>query len=334
MKSTKINYVMVGAFVIATAVALIVAIIALSGGSGATDAYHAIYRNVTGVKYGTQVLYEGYPIGQVEAVTPMPEGGGMRFRVDIEVRRGWRIPADSVAAIEAPSLLSAIVIAINEGAGRASLKPGDRITSREAENLFSVMATVAGQVKEFAETDLRPLIATFNGTLATVNEVLGSQGKDLIASLNKLAGDLSARVPAIIDDMADLTGQMQKTAGEVDKLFSPGNRQAVEAMLARTGKTAENMAQFSESLHATRDRIDKVLETLDTMLIDNRLDVERAIVDLRHVVDSVAEHIDTLSQNMEGASRNMYEFSRQIRENPGLLLGGTPPRDQAPGAAR
>ena len=57
------------------AVALVVAIVTLSGGSGATDAYHAMYRNVTGVKFGTQVLYEGYPIGQVEAVTPVPEGG-------------------------------------------------------------------------------------------------------------------------------------------------------------------------------------------------------------------------------------------------------------------
>ena len=30
----------------------------------------------------------------------------------------------------------------------------------------------------------------------------------------------------------------------------------------------------------------------------------------------------------------MYEFSRQIRENPGLLLGGTPPKDQAVGKGR
>ena len=61
MNSNKINYVMVGTFIIVMAVALVVTIVALSGGRGASDDYHALYRNVTGVKYGTQVLYEGYP---------------------------------------------------------------------------------------------------------------------------------------------------------------------------------------------------------------------------------------------------------------------------------
>lgn len=334
MKSNKINYAMVGAFVIVMALALVVAVVTLSGGQGATDDYHALYRNVTGVKYGTQVLYEGYPIGQVEQVTPVPEGGGMRFRVDLAVRKGWRIPSDSVAAIQAPGLLSAIVIAIAEGQGRTSLKPGDRIEGREAENLFSVMSSVAGQIKEFTERDLRPLLATLNGTLATVDDILGSQGKVLVSELSNLAGDLADRVPKVVDDMQALTSQMQKTAGEVDKLFSPRNRATIEAVLAKTGTTVDNLAAFSNDLHATRTRIDQVLQTLDTMLIDNKLDVERAIIDLRHVVDSVAQHIDTLNQNMEGASRNMYEFSRQIRENPGLLLGGTPPKDQAVGNNR
>jgi len=124
---------------------------------------------------------------------------------------------------------------------------------------------------------------------------------------------------------------MQIAAGEFGKLFSPANRQAIEGVLAKVDVAVGNLSEFSRDIHATRSRIDKVLETLDTLLIDNKLDVERAIIDLRHVVESVAQHIDMLNQNMEGASRNMYEFSRQLRENPGLLLGGTPPRDQAVG---
>lgn len=329
MKGKGINYALVGGFVIAMAAAVVSAVVMLSGASGATDRYHAVYRNVTGVKYGTQVLYEGYPVGQVETVTPVPEGGGMRFRVDIGVKRGWRIPADSVAAIQAPGLLSAIVIAISEGSSRTSLKPGDRIAGREAENLFSVMASVAAQIRDFAEQDLKPLIATLNSALGNVDDILGTQGRKLVDELSGLAEDLATRVPAVVDDVQSLTGQMQATAGEVDKLFSPRNRQTLEGMLGKADTAVGNVAAFSRDLQATRQRMDAVLATLDTLLLDNRLDVERAIIDLRHVVESVAQHIDTLNQNMEGASRNMYEFSRQIRQNPGLLLGGTPPRDQA-----
>jgi phospholipid/cholesterol/gamma-HCH transport system substrate-binding protein len=33
--------------------------------------------------------------------------------------------------------------------------------------------------------------------------------------------------------------------------------------------------------------------------------------------------------NLDGASRNMNEFSRLIRQNPGLLLGGSPREETA-----
>ena len=64
-------------------------------------------------------------------------------------------------------------------------------------------------------------------------------------------------------------------------------------------------------------------------VVDNKGNIDKSMVDLRYVADSVARHIDSLNQNMEATARNMYEFSRQIRQNPGLLLGGTPPRDEA-----
>jgi phospholipid/cholesterol/gamma-HCH transport system substrate-binding protein len=50
---------------------------------------------------------------------------------------------------------------------------------------------------------------------------------------------------------------------------------------------------------------------------------------MRFVMETLSRHIDTIAQNMEGTSRNMYEFSRHIRQNPGLLLGGTPPAEKA-----
>jgi phospholipid/cholesterol/gamma-HCH transport system substrate-binding protein len=331
MRSSKINYAVVGLFVIAVAAGLFTLLVKLSGSSGATDAYYAVYRNVTGLDFGTQVLYEGYPIGQVEAVTPTPEGSGMRFRVDFTISEGWQIPSDSTATVEAPGLLSAIVIAISEGSSETALKPGDRVESREAENLFNVMSSVAQQINDIAVNDLKPLLATVNGTVTTFSEILGDEGEALIAELSDLAGDLSERVPLIVDDVEELTNQLQQPAGELNKLFSPKNRETVEAALAKADAAAGSFNSFAAEMRDTRERVDQVLDTLDNMLVDNKLDVERAIIDLRHVVDSVARHIDALNQNMEGAARNMYEFSRQIRKNPGLLLGGTPPEDQAAG---
>ena len=115
MRSSGINYLVVGAFVLAMLVGLIVSLAMLTGRTGATDTYYTVYRNVAGIKFGTQILYEGFPIGQVEEVTPMPEEGGMRFRVDFSVQEGWRIPIDSVAQVAASGLLAAITVILVPG---------------------------------------------------------------------------------------------------------------------------------------------------------------------------------------------------------------------------
>ena len=88
---------------------------------------------------------------------------------------------------------------------------------------------------------------------------------------------------------------------------------------------------MADDLSRTRQKLDRFLDDVNTMVGDNRLDIEKSVVDLRYVVDSMARHVDSLNQNLEGAARNMNEFSRQIRQNPGLLLGGTPPADKAAG---
>ena len=343
MKSNRINYVIVGFFVLAMLAGLIVVIALLTGRTGATDGYFAVYRNVTGVKFGTQVLYEGYPVGQVEEVTPQAEDGRMRFRVDFTVQEGWRIPRDSIAQVAASGLLAAVTLNLHAGASDQALEPGSEVKGKEAANLFAVMSSVASDISDLSENDVKPLIANISQIVDTITEVMKEDGLVLVHELRTVTLDLAKRLPRIAEniealaerapkiagDVEALIADMNRTGDEVNALVSPVNRRKVEAFLEDLGTAGTNIAGMSADLRETRQRIDKIIETAGTMVSDNRLDVEKAIIDLRYVVDSTARHIDALNQNLEGASRNMYEFSRQIRQNPGLLLGGTPPADNA-----
>ena len=208
MRNSKINYLLVGSFVLAMLVGLIVSMGMLAGRTGATDAYYAIYQNVTGVKFGTQVLYEGYPIGQVEEVIPQPDGALMRFKVVFEVQQGWRIPADSIARIEAPGLLAAITLSIKAGKGETALKPGAEVIGEEAADVFAMVSSVAGEIGSIAENDIRPLLANLNPLLETINraaagfgDIMDGEGKILVTDMIALVGELSARVPGIADDI-------------------------------------------------------------------------------------------------------------------------------------
>lgn len=301
MNTARINYVAAGAFVAVMLVCAVVAIALLTGRTGATDNYHSVYKNVTGVKFGTQILYEGYPIGQVEDVTPIAKDGAMLFRVDYTVQEGWQIPDDSIARIGASGLLSAITINIDAGSSPIAYKPGTLVVGREASDLFSVMSDMAGEVTDIAENDIRPLLATINKTaeafsltVGTVGTLVDEDGTKVVKTFSQLADDLNARLPRITKNV---------------------------------DTSAANFADLTNDLADTRSKLDKLLHVSEAILGENRTEVRKSIEDLKHVTDSLARHIDAVNQNVEGTARNMFEFSREIRQNPGLLLSGTSPQD-------
>ena len=149
----------VGLFVLAMLAALIFGIAQLTGRSGPADRYTTVYRNVTDIGFGTKVLYEGYPVGQVEAVTPRPAGSGMEFVVEFSVRRGWRIPADSVATLVSPRLLAPLAIDIRGGTSATALQPGDTIPGEPGQNMFAAMGTLAGQLSTVDFSRIDPILA-------------------------------------------------------------------------------------------------------------------------------------------------------------------------------
>ena len=329
MRNNKINYMVVGAFVIAMLVGLLGSLAILTGRTGATDDYYTVYDNVTGVKFGTQVLYEGYPIGQVEEVTPRLEAGRMRFRVDFSIQQGWRLPEDSIAEIAAPGLLAAITLSIHAGESATALEPGNEVHGKEAANIFAVMASVAGQVTELSEASIKPLLANIDRTVVTLGDILGKDTGVLVRELTDLAMEMAERLPVIADNVEGFTVKLNQSSDQINALLKTENREKLESFIADMEISAGNFKRFTGDLSRTQAKLDRLLENVDVMIADNKLDIDKSVVDMRFVIDSVARHIEAINHNMEGAARNMYEFSRQIRQNPGLLLGGTPPKDEA-----
>jgi len=321
MRSSKLNYLVVGLFVSAMIVVLVVSVAMLTGRTGAVDSYFAVYKNVTGVKFGTQVIYEGYPIGQVEKVTPQPKSGGMVFRVDFSVLQGWKIPNDSSVEIAAPSLLSAKTLSIHAGASKTALSPGDVVTSLPTTDIFGAMSSVAGRVGAIVDTDIKPLLITVRSAVANINKFLVNDGTSLIKDVNGLVKDLNDRLPRIAEDVEVFTANMNQASEEVMKLASGRNRKQIEKILKNMDATT---SLFQNVLGETKT----VIGNLDKLVVDPKANVDGILKETRYIVDSVSRHIDSINQNMEGAARNMNEFSRQIRANPGLLLGGSPQQDQ------
>lgn len=303
MTDNRINYLLVGSFVLLMLIGLVTSIAKLTGRTGATDPYYTIFESVLGVSYGTQVLYQGYPVGQVESIEPIRRDGRQAYRLEMSVSRGWQIPNDSRVSITT-GLLSAVNVNILGGEAEHILEPGSEIASIEAADVFAVFTDIAGEAGELVETTVRPLL-----------EHLGD------------------RIPVIVDNLDSLSEELNVAARQVGEIFTHENTDSVSAILRNAESVSANFDELSLELAETNKQLTLILDKVDQIVDGSREPVEKAVVDLRYTLESVAQHIDALNHNLEGTSRNMNEFSRRIRANPGLLLGGSSAPDDGEAAA-
>lgn len=263
MKHENINYVAVGGFVTVIVAVFVVTISLIAGKAGATDEYYVVYERVNGLKYGNVVSFEGYPVGNIGSITPLHQDNGTRYKVTLNINKGWPIPDDSNAQMISSGLLAEVAVDIQEGTSATLLKPGQVMRGSSSTDVFTAVNDMAAELGQ--------VIAD----LHTITDV---------------AADKSG-VPLLLSRVNTLAGNMNTTVNEIDKLVGNANK------------------------------------------IVNK-DLEQGFAGLGTSLQVVTENIDSIAQNLDIASRNLSEFSRQIRNNPGLLLNGTPQKDQtaSPGA--
>lgn len=328
MRSHFLNYTLVGIFVAAMIVALVVTLSLLAGRTGPTDSYSVVLDDVTDIKYGTLVRFAGFPIGQVEKIEPELAEGRYRFRLHLAVQQGWKFPADSVARIAASSFLAAKTLEVNGGATTALIEPGGEIAGGTAADMFSLMAQVAAEIGDLSKSSLKPLVAKIGDIIDRIGNTTETNLKEILTSLNNIANEVETKTPTIVGNVETFTTQLNAEMAKVDQLLSEKNLAAVETSLANIEQTTANAVVASQDMKALAAKITAVADEIQSLVADNRKSVDKSIADLEYVLRAVAQNIDSITRNLDGTTRNMNEFSRLIRQNPGLLLsGGSPEAD-------
>jgi phospholipid/cholesterol/gamma-HCH transport system substrate-binding protein len=311
-------------FVVAMLAALIVGIALLTGRSGPADRYYTVYRNVTDIGFGTAVLYEGYPVGQVEAVTPRPADTGMEFLVEFSVIRGWRIPADSVAAVVTPRVLAPLAIEIRGGTSEQMLQPGEMLVAIPGQNLFAAMGLLANRLSTVDFSRIDPLLAVLDESLQGVRDIVLSDGKKASAQLADLLSSANRALPPLLAELERLSRSLDATAEEMMLMINPRNREKVERILSNLDRSSADVQLTTQDTRRLTEQLAKIVESSEG-------DVHQSMNDARYILGLLARDIDTIMHNVEGTSRNIEEFSRQIRADPSLLIYGARVNDEAAG---
>jgi phospholipid/cholesterol/gamma-HCH transport system substrate-binding protein len=295
MKRDTINYTLVGAVVVGAIALLLVALALITGKGVASTDYVVRYRNVTGLRYGAPVFYEGYRIGQVGAVTPERTAEGTRYKVVLAIRRDWPIPVDSPARLQSSGLLADVSIGIHEGTSKDKLAPGGELKGIEGADIFAAMNELAGQISDLTRTQISPLIAT------------------LSQRVDSITGTIDKTTPVILEQTRALLERANHASDSINDLLRPENRAAVGAILGE-------VKSLGAELRKTRATLDGALDELAGIARDNRPDVRSAVQDLASVLGALSARMDVITHHLESSSRNLDEFSREIRSHPNRLI--------------
>ncbi|HKP27002.1 MAG TPA: MlaD family protein [Dongiaceae bacterium] len=327
MRNHFINYTTVGVFVAAMIVALLWALAQISGRTGPTDGYGIVMDAVTDIDYGTLVRYEGYKIGQVERIEPewVEAKHKYQFRVIVSIEKDWKFPADSVARISASSFLAAKTVEVFAGKSTQLIAVGGEIPSGPPADAFSLMAQVAGQIGDLSENSLKPLITHVDEIILRIGNNTDANLSELFGQLKSIAAEVQSKTPKITDDISTFTTQMNATLLQADKFLDDQNLQSVRTILANTEKATKDASAAAGEVKELGQKLQNLADQVNDMIGDNRKNVDKSLANLEYILRSVAQNIDSITRNIDGTARNMSEFSRLIRQNPGLLLNGGPP---------
>ncbi|MGC6472531.1 MAG: MlaD family protein [Parvibaculales bacterium] len=302
-----------GIFIVIGVVLLIGLITLFRGYEGPTDKYYLYFDNVSGLRAGAAVTYEGYVIGSVNAITPEAKGETMRFRIDVSTKRGWKIPSGSIASVGADSLLSAKGVVLAEGAGD-TLAPGSEIRTGVTGMDLSDFSKAAEEITKIAKESLAPM-------LNTMTHVMDQEGREALGGIAGFASELSAAAPRLV-------GKTEGTLDQLNKALSDGNLSALEASLANIEQASANANAVLKSADGAINP--KTFDELGAAVADMR----QAAASVRNVTDTVApqaayagreafDRLSSISDRLDRAALNIEEMTATLRRNPQALITGT-----------
>jgi len=305
VKRDNINYFAVGSFVLIMLGVLLYVLLRISGDNQKSDVYYTHFRNVSGIKPGSSVTYQGFELGHVGAIDPTQKQGKTYYRLALELRQGWKVPVDSRATISSSGLLSGMLVEIREGGDSRLLKPGGDIAGMESANLFEAMANLTEQLSQLTRNDAKPLIESIS------------------RRVERIGGSLEQSVPESMNQLQSILKKLSATASSLENTLGSENRNHVTALLKNADMSSANILRLTTEFENTRKQLDQLLGDTHGLVTKNRPDIEATINELR---DSL-QRVNTILHHLEGASLNTNELTRQLRQNPGLIFQRQPAID-------
>lgn len=253
MQQERINYFAVGLFVLVLVGGFIYTLMQFTGRTGAQDMYYTRFDEVNGLKKGSAVEYMGYKVGHVAAIEPVPADGRLSFKVRLALNkelREWKVPADSVARLQASSLLSGVSIDIRAGTDGAVWAPGSEIAGQGRVDLVSAVSDTANTIRRLTEHNIVPLLTQVGAVVNKAATAVDDNAAPLLSSLNRLATQLEAQGPQTLSSVAGAADEIARASRGLTSLVGGERTARIDEVIENVLRTSEDLRHLGEETRA------------------------------------------------------------------------------------
>jgi phospholipid/cholesterol/gamma-HCH transport system substrate-binding protein len=315
---TKANYVVIGAFTLAVAVAAVLfgLFAAHFATNRAWERYQILFdESVIGLSGGSPVLYNGVNIGRVVDIGLYPEDV-RRVLVIVEIEAAVPIHTDTVATIRLTGLTGTAAIQLSGGSPEAAL------IEREGGRLPRI---------ESVASPLNRLLESSEGIVVTANDVMNRLGRLLNDENVERVGNTLESVErfgaTLADPDSDVNRLLERSAEAGEAL--PGVLQRLDRAATRFTAVVDEIDRgLVDDLPSLRQRLDATLANLES--VSGRVDRIMAANqdDLQRLGRVGVRQLDAGLADLRGLIRELTSLTRRIEQDPSrFLTGGERPEE-------
>src|SRR5690606_36663530 len=305
---TKANYVLIGAFTLAVAVAML--LFGLWTAKYSSDrnwqAYHVVFDEpVTGLTEGGTVQYNGIAVGTVDSLSLAPQDP-RRVVARIRVNAEAPVKVDTRAQMSIAGLTVAPFIQLT---GCSPVAP--RLLPQDKDDV-PVILTEASALQNIADTA--------NRLVARLDQVLSEENVERIANTLEHIEGMTGAVAGQREDLAALITNTRVASEKLVEAVETSNR----TMNGIDRELVQKLPGMVTRLESTLARIDSAAGSADAILGENR----NAINSFAN--DGLAQLGPTLGE-LRSLVRDLRRISDRFDSNPArYLLGRDAPKEFEP----
>lgn len=304
---TKVNYVVVGIFVIGLTLASVFATVWIAGG------HHSKHYNrfltfvnepVDGLSEKSTVKFNGVDVGYVDKISLNP-ADPQEVRLEVNIIDGTPINQNTVATIRSSALTGFTYLGLH-----ALKKTGPALVVPENENLPII--PYSSSLFKKLDTIAQDVSKNVGRVTTALSELLGEQNQRLVrqilTNVRDVTGTLGTNTREL-DSILNSTDKMMKNSAQASKQFDQ-SIQSLQKTLASAKKATDNFSAMSKEARNTFSSSNRTVKDISEQLLPS---VYASIESLKHTLTNI--------ENITG----------QLKNNPSMLVRGRNPSPPGPG---